>query len=117
MFSCRSRASPGISGEISLIACASGSLTAAISASSSAMGRPPPWARMVRPRSPFLDDVALGLGVHVPPGRILGAEDGVGVGLAQWPDLVPPARQLLPADRRQPAHPAGSSGRRYPFHA
>jgi hypothetical protein len=66
---------------------------------------------------PFLDDVALGLGVHAPPGRVLGAEDGVGVRLAQSSGLVPPARQLLPADRGQPAHPAGPSRRGHPFHA
>ena len=48
---CRSRASPGIRGDISLIVWVPALLTAAISASSSPVGRPPPWARMVIPRS------------------------------------------------------------------
>jgi hypothetical protein len=65
---------------------------------------------------PFLDDVTLGPGVQVPPRRVLDAEDSVGVRLAQRPDLVPPAGELLPADGGQAAHPAGPAGRRHPLH-
>jgi hypothetical protein len=84
-------------------------VTAVISASSLFMGRPRPWAMMVIPAQPVLDDVALGLGVQAPPRRVLGAEDRVGVRLAQSPDLAAAAGHLLPAHSGQSAHLAGPS--------
>jgi len=59
-----------------------------------------------------------GSGPVRPRSRVLGAEDSVGVRLAQRPDLVAAAGQPFPANRGQAAYPAGRPrGRRYPLHA
>jgi len=107
-----SRACTGSLSRAGRVSASTGSLTAAISASSSPGGRCPPWARTVIARSHSSAISRWDLASRALPRRVLKGEDGVGVRLAQRPHRVAAPGELLPAHRGQAAYPAGPARRR-----